>query len=28
METRLFDRNNFLLVKTGFHFVQEAPFNR
>jgi len=28
MDTRLFDRNNFLLVKTGFHFVQEAPFNR
>jgi hypothetical protein len=28
METRLFDRNNFLLVKTGFRFVQEAPFNR
>jgi hypothetical protein len=28
METRLFDRNNFLLVKTGFRFVQEVPFNR
>lgn len=28
METRLVDRNSFLLVKTGFRFVQEAPFNR
>ena len=28
MDTRLFDRNNFLLVKSGFRFVQEVPFNR
>ncbi len=28
METRLFDRNKFLLVKSGFRLIQEAPFNR
>lgn len=28
METRLFDRNRFLLVSRGFHWVQETPFNR
>jgi hypothetical protein len=28
MEARLFDRNNFLLVTRGFHWVQEYPFNR
>jgi hypothetical protein len=28
MELRLFDRNNFLLVTRGFHWVQEYPFNR
>jgi hypothetical protein len=28
MELRLFDRNDFLLVTRGFHWVQEYPFNR
>jgi hypothetical protein len=28
MQGRLFDRNNFLLVTRGFHWVQEYPFNR
>jgi uncharacterized membrane protein YphA (DoxX/SURF4 family) len=28
METRLFDRNNFLLVTRGFNWIQERPFNR
>lgn len=28
METRLFDRSRFLLVSRGFHWIQEAPFNR
>ena len=28
METRLFDRNNFLLVSRGFNWIQERPFNR
>jgi hypothetical protein len=28
MQARLFDRNNFLLVTRGFHWVQEYPFNR
>ena len=28
MELRLFDRNGFLLVTRGFHWVQEYPFNR
>jgi hypothetical protein len=28
MDTRLFDRNKFLLVKSGFRWIQEAPFNR
>jgi hypothetical protein len=27
-ETRLFDRSRFLLVSRGFHWIQEAPFNR
>jgi hypothetical protein len=26
--TRLFDRNRFLLVSRGFHWIQERPFNR
>ena len=28
METHLFDRQNFLLVNRGFHWIQELPFNR
>jgi hypothetical protein len=28
MQLRLVDRNNFLLVSRGFHWVQELPFNR
>jgi len=28
MNTRLFDRNRFLLVSRGFNWVQESPFNR
>jgi hypothetical protein len=28
METRRFDRNNFLLVTRGFNWIQERPFNR
>jgi hypothetical protein len=28
METRLFDRNKFLLVSRGFNWIQERPFNR
>ena len=28
MQARLYDRNNFLLVTRGFHWVQEYPFNR
>jgi hypothetical protein len=28
MHARLFDRDNFLLVTRGFHWVQEYPFNR
>jgi hypothetical protein len=28
METRLFDRTNFLLVNRGFTWIQERPFNR
>ena len=28
MQARLFDRDNFLLVSRGFHWVQEYPFNR
>ncbi len=28
LETRLFDKNRFLLLSTGFHWVQERPFNR
>jgi hypothetical protein len=28
MRATLFDRNNFLLVSRGFHWVQEYPFNR
>lgn len=28
VETRLFDRNRFLLVSRGFNWIQERPFNR
>jgi uncharacterized membrane protein YphA (DoxX/SURF4 family) len=28
MDLRLYDRNKFLLVSRGFHWVQEFPFNR
>jgi CRISPR/Cas system-associated endoribonuclease Cas2 len=28
MELRLIDRNTFLLVRRGFHWVQESAFNR
>jgi hypothetical protein len=28
LQTRLFDRNKFLLLSRGFHWIQEAPFNR
>ena len=28
IELRLTDRNNFLLVRRGFHWIQEFPFNR
>ena len=28
LETRLFDRHNFLLVNRGFHWIQESPLNR
>jgi hypothetical protein len=28
IQTRLLDRNSFLLVTRGFHWVQEYPFNR
>jgi uncharacterized membrane protein YphA (DoxX/SURF4 family) len=28
LELRLYDRNKFLLVSRGFHWVQQAPFNR
>ena len=28
LETRLFDRNKFLLVSRGFNWVQDRPFNR
>jgi hypothetical protein len=28
METRLFDRNKFLLASRGFNWIQERPFNR
>jgi len=28
MQLRLFDRNSFLLVSRGFHWIQEYPFNR
>jgi uncharacterized membrane protein YphA (DoxX/SURF4 family) len=28
MQLRLFDRNKFLLVSRGFHWIQEYPFNR
>jgi len=28
MQLQLFDRNKFLLVNRGFHWVQEFPFNR
>jgi hypothetical protein len=28
MQLALFDRNRFLLVTRGFHWIQEYPFNR
>jgi len=28
MQLRQFDRNKFLLVSRGFHWVQEKPLNR
>jgi hypothetical protein len=28
LDTRLFDRNRFLLVSRGFNWIQERPFNR
>ncbi len=28
LELQLTDRNNFLLVRRGFHWIQEFPFNR
>jgi hypothetical protein len=28
MELQLTDRNSFLLVSRGFHWIQEAPFGR
>lgn len=28
LETRLFDRSRFLLVRQGFHWINERPFNR
>jgi hypothetical protein len=28
MELKLVDRNKFLLVSRGFHWIQEYPFNR
>jgi hypothetical protein len=28
MQLELFDRNKFLLVQTGFHWIQDRPFNR
>src|SRR5262249_33423548 len=28
LETRLFDKKKFLLLGTGFHWVQERPFNK
>jgi hypothetical protein len=28
LETRLFDRNKFMLVTRGFNWIQERPFNR
>jgi len=28
METRLFDKNKFLLIRSGFHWINERPFNR
>ena len=28
MELQLFDRNKFMLVSRGFHWIQEYPFNR
>jgi hypothetical protein len=28
MQLQLFDRNKFLLVNRGFHWVQEYPYNR
>jgi len=28
MELQLTDRNNFLLVRRGFHLIQESAYNR
>ena len=28
MQLKLKDRNQFLLVNRGFHWIQEYPFNR
>jgi len=28
MQLKLLDRNKFLLVSRGFHWIQEIPFNR
>lgn len=28
MDLKLFDRNKFLVVNRGFHWIQESPFNR
>jgi hypothetical protein len=28
LQLRLMDRNKFLLVSRGFHWIQECPFNR
>ncbi|HSS95938.1 MAG TPA: hypothetical protein VLK33_02850, partial [Terriglobales bacterium] len=28
MDLKLFDRSKFLVVNRGFHWIQEAPFNR
>jgi hypothetical protein len=28
LELRLYDRNKFLVVSRGFHWVQQSPYNR
>jgi hypothetical protein len=28
IELQLLDRNKFLLVSRGFHWIQESPYNR